>query len=77
MLWLQVAFILLLTSWIGNEKSAFSEESIGCKKVTSVAKYERILLLASHILVRRIRILKLDVFWLGVFGTFRKSHIKA
>ena len=33
-------------------------------------KYERILLLARHILVGRIRILKYGVFWLGVFGVF-------
>ena len=33
-------------------------------------KYERILLLASRILVGRICILKYDVFWLGVFGVF-------
>ena len=41
------------------------------------SKYERILLLASRILVGRIRILKYDVFWLGVFGIFWKSCILA
>ena len=33
--------------------------------------------LASRILVGHIRILKYDVFWLGVFGVFQKSRILA
>ena len=33
-----------------------------------MGKYERNLLLASRILVARIRILKYDVFWLGLLA---------
>ena len=39
-------------------------------KFQFLIKYERILLLASRILVGCIRILKYNVFWLGVFGVF-------
>ena len=46
-------------------------------RLSKQVKYESILLLASSILVGRIRILKYDIFWLGVFGVFRKSRILA
>ena len=41
-----------------------------CPQGGNGAKYERILLLVSRISVGRIRILKYDIFWLGVFGVF-------